>query len=187
MKLDPSFIDNSSCDSVQRIDLADDGPLANAAETWIARTCAQVVDLGGNQGGSGACSRSCGTGFGSCMSTADNYNIEGSGCVVSNWGVPCDERARVAYLLPLDTVARRLTERKTLTGRPYDSFVRKMARMAGCYVVIDREKKSCAESWRMLKLSHQTHVCAMPLSGTSGCMLIRLRVMRLACNTFDIK
>lgn len=130
MKLNSSFIDNSACDSVERIDLSDDRPLANAAKTGIARTCPQVIDLGGNQGCSGARSRSCGTGFGSCMSTTDNYNIEGSECVVSIWGVPLRWTGEVAYLLPSDTVARRLTERKTLTGRLYDGFGRKRARMA---------------------------------------------------------
>jgi hypothetical protein len=78
-KLDTSFVDYSTGQSVHGVNLADDGAFADTTKARVAGACSKVIDLWGHQGSSSAGSRGCRTRLRAGMSTTDNDNIERPG------------------------------------------------------------------------------------------------------------
>jgi hypothetical protein len=77
VELHTGFIDDPARQPVERVNLANDGSLADASEARVTGACPQVVDARCDQGcpraGPG-CGGAC---FGSSMSAADYDDIEG--------------------------------------------------------------------------------------------------------------
>jgi hypothetical protein len=84
MKLHASLVNDPPRQAIQRINLSDNGALANAPEARIAGTCAQVVHLGRHQRRPRTGSRSSSACLGAGMATAYDDDIKCSIFVGNN-------------------------------------------------------------------------------------------------------
>jgi hypothetical protein len=69
------LINDPTSNAIQRIDFPQHGSFSNAAETWIARTDANIVELRSNERSSGSRPGSTSTCFRSSMAASYNNNI----------------------------------------------------------------------------------------------------------------
>jgi hypothetical protein len=45
VKLNAGFVNDSACNTIQRVDLAEDRAFSDAAQAWVARARPQILDL----------------------------------------------------------------------------------------------------------------------------------------------
>lgn len=156
MKLHSGLVNNAPGNTVERIDLAEDGSLADASEAGVTGASAEIFNLWGNERRASSSSRCCCTRFRAGMAASYDNHIKGpvKPLSLATSARPTPAGWVAAHLAPSETVAKCLWRFIVDIMRLPRALCRRIAYMT--FVVAVKEipdgRNSCRATFRWSKL-----------------------------------